>query len=64
MKANKLDQDKKELYVGDLVEFDGEKFEVKYGNFMYLGTERIGFYIEQLTLPKTRMPLTNKVKKL
>lgn len=64
MKPLKRDKSGKILDVGDLVMFDGERFIIKYGNYTYIGVDRIGLYMEKCTYPHIELPVTSKVEKL
>lgn len=64
MKTNKKDMHGKDIFCGDKVLFDDQEFIIKYGNYTYLGTDRIGFFMEQILTPKMQLPLNSKVEKI
>lgn len=64
-KANKKDINGDDIFVGDLVKLADEVFEVKYGNYTYLGAERTGFYLQgSEAIVNAQLPLTNKAEKI
>jgi len=66
-KANKIDINGEDIYVGDKVTLpdSDEEFEVKYGNYSFIGTSRTGYYIQgRETLLNNQLPLTNNVEKI
>lgn len=64
-KTNKTDIDGKDIFTGDWVKLSDNLFQVRYGNFTYLGTQRIGFYIQGSdSMLNNQLPLTHKVKKI
>lgn len=66
-KTNKTDINGEDIYVGDKVTLpdSDEVFEVKYGDYTYIGSARTGYYIQgKETLLNNQLPLTNKVEKI
>jgi hypothetical protein len=57
MKTNRFDLWDEEVFVGDKVKAGLSSYLVKYGNFKYFGTERIGLFLENLKNPSDLMPL-------
>lgn len=57
MKTNRFDLWDEEVFVGDRVKSGNNSYLVRYGNFKYFGTERIGIYLENLKNPSDLMPL-------
>ena len=65
VKASKADIDGNDLFVGDNVKIDEEVFQVKYGNYIFLGVDRVGFYMEaKERIMNNQLPLNNQVKKI
>lgn len=58
MKTNRFDLWDEEVFVGDKIKSGNKSYLVKYGNFKYFGTERIGVYLENLKYPLDTMPLS------
>ncbi len=57
MKTNRFDLWDEEVFVGDKVKAGLNSYIVKYGNFKYINTSRIGLYLENLSNPSDLMPL-------
>ena len=61
MKTDRTDLWDEEIFVGDIVKLASmpHPYLVKYGNFKYFGTDRIGVYLESASKPNPThiMPL-------
>jgi len=70
MRTDRTDLWDEEIFVGDTVRVGIKSYMVKYGNYKYLGADRIGLYLENTAQshPSDIMPLMQaksfiKVKK-
>ena len=57
MITSRFDLWDEEIFVGDKVKFGLNSYLVKYGNFKYFETDRIGLFLENLKNPSDLMPL-------